>query len=251
VSEEKRRLVSMEQISKHFGGIEALSEVDFHLDAGEIVGLVGDNGAGKSTLIKILSGIYVPDEGRILIDGKPVRFEGAMHAKSLGIETVHQDRGLVPSFRVAQNLFLGREKTRFGWLKRREMDKEAHEAVSRLGIEIRSYRAPVGTMSGGQQQAVAVARAISTRPKVVILDEPTAALAVKEVGKVLGVVCRLREEGIAVVLISHVLPEIFQVTDRVVVLRRGRKVGDVPTRDADQDLLVKLMIGTEVVGCAG
>lgn len=251
MTEQTTPLIHMERITKHFGGIQALSEVDFHLNASEIVGLVGDNGAGKSTLIKVLSGVYSPDEGSININGKKVRFEGPRHAKELGIETVHQDRGLVPGFRVAGNLFLGREKTRFGLLRLRYMDQLAQESVESLGIEMQSFRAPVINMSGGQQQAVAVARALLTNPKVVILDEPTAALAVKEVGKVLDVMRRLREHGVAVVFISHVLPEILAVTDRIVVLRRGQKVGDLMTRDSDQDLVVKLMIGTEVVGCAG
>jgi simple sugar transport system ATP-binding protein len=213
------------------------------------VGLVGDNGAGKSTLIKILSGVHLPDRGEILVDGSVVRFDGPAHAKRLGIETVHQDRGLVPGFRVPENLFLGREMTRFGFLRRKAMEERAKDSVSGLGIEIRSYREPVMSMSGGQQQAVAVARAIASNPKVVILDEPTAALAVKEVGKVLDLMCRLRDHGVAVVFITHVLPEVLHVTDRIVVLRRGQKVGDLPTCDADQDLLVKLMIGTEVIGC--
>ena len=247
--ETTRQCVDMRGISKHFGGIQALTDVDFHLNAGEVVGLIGDNGAGKSTLIKILSGVYEPDEGTLHVNGKPARFEGPRHAKELGIETVHQDRGLVPSFRVSENLFLGREKTRFGLLRKKAMRAEAKTAVEGLGIEIRSYRTPVTTMSGGQQQAVAVARAVSTNPSVVIMDEPTAALAVKEVGKVLDVVRRLSDQGVAVVFISHVLPEVLTVTDRIVVLRRGRKVGDVRTSDADQDLIVKLMIGSEVVGC--
>ena len=241
-------LVEMKSICKSFGGIQALRNVDFNLSAGEVVGLVGDNGAGKSTLIKILSGVYTPDAGSIYVGGKEVRFEGPRHAKELGIETVHQDRGLVPGFRVADNLFLGREQTRFGLLRLRHMDNLAKQALEGLGIEIRSFREPVMTMSGGQQQAVAVARAISTNPKVVILDEPTAALAVKEVTKVLDLIGRLREHGVAVVFISHVLPEILAVTDRIVVLRRGQKVGDLPTRDADQSLIVKLMIGSEVAG---
>ena len=249
MQQEPSVLVKMENICKYFGGIRALHGVHFHLSAGEVVGLVGDNGAGKSTLIKILSGVYTPDAGSIYVDGKEVRFEGPRHAKELGIETVHQDRGLVPGFRVADNLFLGREQTRFGLLRLRRMDEMAQQALEGLGIEIRSFREPVMTMSGGQQQAVAVARAISTNPKVVILDEPTAALAVKEVAKVLDLIGRLREHGVAVVFISHVLPEILSVTDRIVVLRRGQKVRDLPTDDADQDLIVKLMIGSEVAGC--
>jgi len=243
------RHIEMRGISKHFGGIQALQGVNFHLDAGEVVGLIGDNGAGKSTLIKILSGVYPPDTGGISVNGTVVQFEGPKHAKTLGIETVHQDRGLVPAFRVSENLFLGRERTRMGLLKRREMAQRAQEAVEGLGIEIRSFKVPIATMSGGQQQAVAVARAVSTNPNVVIMDEPTAALAVKEVGKVLDLMCALRERNVAVVFVSHVLPEVLGVTDRIVVLRRGEKVGDLLTKEADQDLLVKLMIGTEVVGC--
>lgn len=243
------RLIEMSGIAKRFGGIQALSGVSFHLDAGEIVGLIGDNGAGKSTLIKILSGVHAPDEGEIRVNGCPVRFDGPMHAKALGIETVHQDRGLVPGFRVSENLFLGRERTRFGLLMRRDMERYAKEAVEGLGIEIRSFRTPVLTMSGGQQQAVAVARAVSSNPRIVIMDEPTAALGVKEVSKVLGMMCRLRERGVGVIFISHVLPEILGVTTRIVVLRRGEKVGDLATSDADQDLIVKLMIGSEVIGC--
>ena len=248
-TKQESALVYMKNIKKSFGGVQALRGVDFRLDAGKVVGLVGDNGAGKSTLIKILSGVYSPDEGTIYIHGKKVHFEGPRHAKELGIEAVHQDRGLVPGFRAADNLFLGREQTRFGLLRIRHMEDMAQQTLERLGIEIRSFREPVMTMSGGQQQAVAVARAISTNPKVVILDEPTAALAVKEVGKVLDLIGRLREHGVAVVFISHVLPEILSVTDRIVVLRRGQKVGDLPTYDADQDLIVKLMIGSEVIGC--
>jgi len=243
-------LVEMRRICKRFGGIQALRNVDFYLDAEEIVGLVGDNGAGKSTLIKILSGVYVPDAGEIYFQGRRVRFESPQHAKSLGIETVHQDRGLVGSFDVPSNMFLGREPTRFGFLCRRIMEREARAAIARLGMEIPSFRTPVMNMSGGQQQAVAVGRAISTRPKVVIMDEPTAALAVKEVHKVLDLMRRLKGEGVAVVFISHVLQEVLAVTDRVVVLRKGVKVGDLATEEADIDLVVKLMVGTEEVGCA-
>jgi len=249
VNQQNSTLVEMENIGKSFGGIQALRGVDFRLSAGEVVGLVGDNGAGKSTLIKILSGVYTPDVGSIYVDGEEIRFEGPRHAKELGIETVHQDRGLVPGFRVAGNLFLGREQTRFGLLRLRRMENMARQALEGLEIEIQSFHEPVMTMSGGQQQAVAVARAVSTNPKVVILDEPTAALAVKEVTKVLDLIGRLREHRVAVVFISHVLPEILSVTDRIVVLRQGQKAGDLPTNASDQDLIVKLMIGSELMGC--
>ncbi len=237
-------LVEMRGICKRFGGIQALLDVDFWLDPGEIVGLVGDNGAGKSTLIKILSGVYLPDKGEIYFQGRRVHFESPHDAKALGIETVHQDRGLVGNFDVPSNIFLGREITRFGLLRLKAMEREARAALRRLGMEIAALRAPVMNLSGGQQQAVAVGRAISTRPKVVIMDEPTAALAVKEVHKVLDLMRRLKAEGVAVVFISHVLQEVLSVTDRIVVLRKGVKVGDLPTSEADIDLIVKLMVGT-------
>ena len=247
INQQNSTLVEMKNIDKSFGGVQALRGVDFRLSVGEVVGLVGDNGAGKSTLIKILSGVYTPDAGSVYVNGKEVRFRGPRHAKELGVETVHQDRGLVPGFRVADNLFLGREQTRFGLLSLRRMENMAQQVLKGLEVEIRSFHEPVMNMSGGQQQAVAVARAISTDPKVVILDEPTAALAVKEVTKVLDLIERLKEHGVAVVFISHVLPEILSITDRIVILQRGQKVGDLPRNLADQELIVKLMLGAEVI----
>lgn len=242
-------LVEMRGICKRFGGIQALWNVNFHLDFGEIVGLVGDNGAGKSTLIKILCGVYEPDAGEIYFQGRKIHIESPQHAKALGIETVHQDRGLVGNFDVPSNMFLGRELTRFGLLRRGVMEREARTALENLGIDIPSFRTPIMTMSGGQQQAVAVARAVFTNPKVVILDEPTAALGVKEVGKVLDLICRLKRRGAAVVFISHVLQEVLAVSDRVVILRKGLKVGDLLACEANAELIVKLMVGAEEARC--
>lgn len=236
-------MIRMEGITKRFGGIHALENVDFELNCDEIVGLVGDNGAGKSTLIKILAGIYRADDGETFFEGRKVNIESPSFAKSLGIETVHQDRGLVGSFDVASNIFLGREPTRFGLLDIRRMRRESLALLNRLGIQISSVKAITYNLSGGQQQAVAVARALYTDPNVVILDEPTAALAVTEVGKVLDLIIQLKERGVSVIFISHTLQEIFTVSDRIVILRSGKKVGDKGTDETDMEEVVKLMVG--------
>lgn len=237
-------LLAMKGIYKHFGGAVALENVDFACGYGEIVGLVGDNGAGKSTLIKIISGVYQPDEGNIFFDGKEIAIESPTDAKELGIETVHQDRGLVDIFDVSSNMFLGREPTKYMLLDKRKMEKESQKILESLGIEVESPRYIVRDLSGGQQQAVCVGRAVYMNPKVALMDEPTAALGVKEVSKVLDLMMRLRERGISVVFISHVLQEVFEVADRMVILRRGKKVGDMPTDETDKDEVVKLMVGT-------
>lgn len=239
----RESIVRMEGITKRFGGIHALENVDFELNHDEVVGLVGDNGAGKSTLIKILAGVYRADDGEIFFEGEKVHIESPSFAKSLGIETVHQDRGLVGSFDIASNIFLGREPTQFGLLDLGRMRKESQALLDRLGIQISSTKAITYNLSGGQQQAVAVARAIYTNPKVVILDEPTAALAVTEVGKVLNLINQLKERGISVIFISHTLQEIFTVSDRIVILRSGKKVGDKRTEETDMEEVVKLMVG--------
>jgi ABC-type sugar transport system ATPase subunit len=249
-------LVEMRGISKRFGGVHALEKVDFHLLRNEIVGLIGDNGAGKSTLIKILAGVYRPDEGEIFFEGRRVEIHNPKEAKLLGIETVYQELALVDNLDAPGNIFLGREPTiRVPWLNiidRRRMEEQAREILDRLKIKIDSLHSPVANLSGGQRQAVAISRALYTNPKVAIMDEPTAALAVKEVGKVLDLMRRLKESGISVIFISHTLQEIFSVSDRIVILRRGRKVGDFPTREITIDEAVKLMVGgEELVGETG
>jgi ABC-type sugar transport system ATPase subunit len=236
-------LVKMEGITKYFGGIRALEEVNFTLNYNEVVGLVGDNGAGKSTLIKILAGVYKADRGEIFFEGRRVQIESPAFAKSLGIETVHQDRGLVGSFDVASNIFLGRELTQLGLLDLRRMRRESQALLDRLGIQINSIKAITYNLSGGQQQAVAVARALYTDPKVIILDEPTASLAVAEAGKVLSLIPQLKERGVSVIFISHTLQEIFAVSDRIVILRSGRKVADKKTSETNMEEVVKLMVG--------
>jgi len=236
-------LIRMKNISKRFGGVHALENVDFDLGYNEIVGLVGDNGAGKSTLIKILSGVYRCDEGEIFLKGEKVDIRTPNDAKRLGIETVYQDLGLVDNFNVAKNMFLGREPTKFGLLNKRYMERESQRILGELGIEISSVRLIVRNLSGGQRKAIAVGKAVYAKPRIVIMDEPTAALAVKETEEVLKLIVRLKKKGLSVVFISHVLQEIFSVTDRIVVLKGGNKVGDKKTKDINMEGVVKLMVG--------
>jgi len=237
-------MLATQGLTKHFGGVTAVEDVDFGLGYGEVVGLVGDNGAGKSTLVKMLCGVLQPDEGKMFLEGKQISLDSPKDAKNKGIETVHQSGGLVNIFDVASNMFLGREPTKFGLLNKNKMRQDAKETLGRLGIDVGSSKSIVNNLSGGQQQAIAVGRAVFTDPRIVFMDEPTAALGVKEVDKVLNLITTLKEEGISVIFISHVLQEVFEVADRVVVLRRGKKVGDLITEETDKDEIVKLMVGS-------
>ena len=236
-------LIRMRNISKRFGGVHALENVDFDLGYGEIVGLVGDNGAGKSTLIKILSGVYKCNKGEIFFKGEKVDIRTPNDAKELGIETVHQDLGLVDNFNVAKNMFLGKEPTKFGLLNKRYMERESQRILGELGIEISSVRLIARNLSGGQRKAIAVGKAVYSKPRIVIMDEPTAALAVKETEEVLKLMVRLKERELSVVFISHVLQEIFSVTDRIVVLRSGKKVEDKKAGETNMEEIVRLMVG--------
>lgn len=237
-------LIRMRDIYKKFGGIQALENVDFDLGYHEIVGLVGDNGAGKSTLIEILSGVYRYDRGEIFLEGGKVDIRTPKDAKELGIETVHQDLGLVDNLNVAKNMFLGKEPTKFGLLNKRYMERESQRILGELRIEISSVRSTVRNLSGGQRKAIAVGKAVYTKPRIVIMDEPTAALAVKETEEVLKLIIQLKERGLSVVFISHVLQEIFSATDRIVVLRSGKKVGDKKTEETNMEEIIRLMVGT-------
>ena len=237
-------LIRMRDIYKKFGGVQALENVDFDLGYREIVGLVGDNGAGKSTLIEILSGIYRYDRGEIFLEGGKVDIRTPRDAKELGIETVHQDLGLVDNFNVAKNMFLGKEPTKFGLLNKRYMERESQRILGELRIEISSVRSTVRNLSGGQRKAIAVGKAVYTKPRIVIMDEPTAALAVKETEEVLKLIIQLKKRGLSVVFISHVLQEIFSATDRIVVLRSGKKVGDKKTEETNMEEIIRLMVGT-------
>jgi ABC-type sugar transport system ATPase subunit len=235
-------LLAVEGASKAFGHVQALDGVDFRLGEREIVALVGDNGAGKSTLIKILSGVYSPDSGTIRVRGREVVFNRPLDAVSAGIATVYQDLALVDTRDVAANLFLGREFTRGPFVDRGRLAREARRALEELGADLPSMRVPVGMLSGGQRQAVAVARAIVQGGEVVIMDEPTAALGVAEAERVLGLATELRAGGKSVILVSHNLQHVWTVADRIVVLQRGRLVGDVRREDTTVERVVQLIV---------
>ncbi|WP_292200227.1 ATP-binding cassette domain-containing protein, partial [Mesorhizobium sp.] len=221
-------LLSLHKIRKSFGAVDVLHGVDLSVAAGEVVGLVGDNGAGKSTLMKTITGIYRADTGSIEFDGKDILALDPGQRRRLGIEMIYQDLSLAKQQDVASNIFLGREPTKRllglfpGFVDKTEMDRQAARMIERLGAHLPSISRSVGSFSGGQQQTVAIARALTFSPKLVIMDEPTAALAVREVQSVLDLIRRLKSEGIAVILISHRLNDVLSVTDRIVVLRHGR-----------------------------
>jgi ABC-type sugar transport system ATPase subunit len=226
---ESTPVVEMRNIKKNFGGVQALRGVDLILRKNEVLGLVGDNAAGKSTLMKVLSGAYIPDEGEILIEGARVDITSPMHARQLGIEMVYQDLALADNLDVAANVFLGRElfSRKLGpvsVLDKHMMEQETTRLLDRLKIEIPSVRANVERLSGGQRQAIAIARATAFNTRVTIMDEPTAALSVAASSKVLDLVRELKAQGNSIIIISHRLEDIYQVSDRLVVLRQGRKV---------------------------
>jgi len=221
-----RPLLELRGVSKSFGSVHALTDVDFEVKAGEVMALVGDNGAGKSTLIKCVAGIHTADGGEILFDGQPVTIHGPKDSAKLGIEVVYQDLALCDNLDVVQNMYLGREAHDFiQRLKEPEMERRTAETMKSLAVTtIRSIRQPVATLSGGQRQSVAVARAVMWNSRLVILDEPTAALGVAQTEQVLELVARLAEQGLAVVLISHNLHDVFAVAHRITVLRLGRNI---------------------------
>jgi simple sugar transport system ATP-binding protein len=246
-------MLELAGIVKHFGGVTALDGIDLTVRRSEVVGLVGDNAAGKSTLIKAVAGAHQPDAGTIAFDGTEVRLGSPTEARRLGIETVYQNLALADNLDVASNIFLGREPLLRAGLPfvprlvdRARMRRESEHLLDRLGISIASVRTLVRDLSGGQRQAVAISRAMLTTPKLVLLDEPTAALAVKEVERVLGLIEGLRSQGVAVILISHTLQHVLQVADRVVVLRRGRKVLEAAVADITVDMIVRAIVGGDL-----
>jgi fructose transport system ATP-binding protein len=235
---------------KRYGQVTAMDGCDFELLPGEIMAVIGDNGAGKSTLIKALSGAIIPDEGQVLLDGKPVQFQRPLDARQAGIETVYQDLAVAPALDIAENLFLGRELRRAGVLGSvfRMLDKprmlsEATAHMQDLKIGIRSMRQAVETLSGGQRQGVAVARSAAFARHVVIMDEPTAALGVKETRMVLDLILRVRERGLPVILISHNMPNVFEVADRVHIQRLGRRVALIKPHEFSMSDAVAIMTG--------
>lgn len=236
--------------TKTFGAVVALDGVDLHVNAGEVLALLGDNGAGKSTLIKCISGVHKLDRGEIRIDGAPVQISSAADARASGIETVFQDLALFDNLNPTANFFAGRELAGPSWLPRglqwldqREMSTRTQDLLNRLQIRLPDFDADVALMSGGQRQAVAVARAVAFSSKLVILDEPTAALGLRESARVLELVSRLRDDGVAVILISHSMDHVMAVADRAMVMRRGRKIGDAPATEAHQEQLVSWIVG--------
>jgi len=244
-------IVRMQKIHKYFGPVRALQGVDLHLHRREVLGLVGDNGAGKSTLMKVLSGVYQPDQGQIYLAGQLTRFNSPRDSRAARIEMVYQDLALAGNLDVAANIFLGKELTTkrlrgiFRLLDHQRMIDEATHLLERLRIDIRSVKYRAENLSGGQRQAVAIARCMGFHAQVVIMDEPTAALAVKEVSKVLELIRGLKEHDVAVILISHRMQDIFEVCDRIMVLRQGRKVGDLPHSQTSMDEVVALITGAQ------
>jgi simple sugar transport system ATP-binding protein len=236
-------LVRMVDIHKWFGKVCALRNIDFHVNHAEIVGLVGDNGAGKSTLIKILSGFYTADRGEIYYEGKKVDIANPKVAKQLGIETVYQEQALAPHVSIARNVFMGREPTKFfGFMDRGRMDNESMGAITKLGLRIKDPEAMVEALSGGQRQGVAIARVLHFKAKLVVLDEPTIALSVKESQQVLDFVQQLKAEGISVIFITHNIFHVFQVAERFFILSHGEALTDVRKEDTDIDHLIDLIV---------
>ena len=240
-------ILQTEDLTKRFGGLTAVSEVNFEITSGEVIGIVGDNGAGKSTFIKMLSGALQPTSGKIMFQGNVVNFGTPRDAKQLGIETVYQDLALIERMSVADNIFLGREEVfsfaGIKFVKKSKMQEDAENHLKDIGVNIESAREEILNLSGGQRQSAAVARAVFTDPEVIIMDEPTAALGVKEAKKVLDLIENLSDGGIAIILISHTLPYVFEVADRIVTFRSGKKVYEASTNETDQSTVVEHMLG--------
>jgi fructose transport system ATP-binding protein len=243
-------LIQARGLTKYYGTIVASEDVDFELGHGEIVAIVGDNGAGKSTLVKMISGAVTPDAGEILVDGELATIRNPIEARSYGIETIYQDLAMPPNLDVVTNLYLGRERRRagplglLGLIDRKGMREEARDHLAGLKINIPKLSGTaVESLSGGQRQSVAIARAIVWASKVLIMDEPTAALGVKQSAAVLDIVKEIRQRGISVVIISHILPHVLELADRIVVMRHGRKVADLPAGELDEHKLIEMIIG--------
>jgi fructose transport system ATP-binding protein len=249
-AETRTPVLSARGIVKRYGHVTAIDGTDFELYEGEILAVIGDNGAGKSSLIKVLSGAVIPDEGEIFLDGKPAHFKSPIEARRAGIETVYQDLAVAPALDIATNLFLGREQRRKGVLGRllrmvdkADMKRQAAEHMRNLQIGIRSMSQTVETLSGGQRQGVAVARAAAWGRRVVIMDEPTAALGVKETAQVVELIKRVRERGLPVILISHDMPHVFELADRIHIMRLGKRAAVVTPESHTMQEAVAIMTG--------
>ena len=245
-------LLEARGIVKRYGHVEALRGADFCVDRGEVVALIGDNGAGKSTLVKVLAGVTQPDEGEIAFDGEAVRLDGPTTVREMGIETVYQDLALAPDLDPSANLFLGREALRpgllgkLGFLEKGAMAERTQKAFADLGAGVQSYTSPVGYLSGGQRQSIAVGRAATWAERLVMMDEPTAALGVVQSKKVLELIRRVRDTGIGVVFISHNMPHVFEVADRIEVMRLGRRAARFRPQDTSMEEVVAAMTGAMV-----
>jgi D-xylose transport system ATP-binding protein len=248
-NQESSPILEMRDIGKRFGAVQALSEVDFEVNRNEVMGLVGDNGAGKSTLVKIIAGTYQPDSGRYLFEGEEVTVKDPRQASDLGIQTVYQDLALCDNLDVVANLYLGREETQpvvpglFDSIDEITMEQRALRFIRDLHVSIPSIRSRIATLSGGQRQSVAVARSVMWNSKVVLLDEPTAALGVEQTRQVKELILRLRDQGLGIVVISHNLADIFDVSDRIIVLRLGRRVATFKTHVSNPEQVVAAITG--------
>jgi len=245
-------VLEVRNITKRFGGLVAVNDVSMGVGAGEVVGLLGDNGAGKSTLIKVISGVYRADEGRILFMDREVDIASPMDALAMGIETIYQDLALAENLNTPANIFLGREKTKkvlgvLNVLDHAYMQSESAKVLAKLDILIPSLRNRIRALSGGQRQAVAICRSIYWDAKFLIMDEPTAALGVAEQKKVIDTINLLKSHGIGIIVISHQMHDVFQVADRMVIMRRGEKVAELTTKQTNPDEVVGLIVGAETV----
>jgi ABC-type sugar transport system ATPase subunit len=241
-------LLRFQGVTKRFAAITALDQVDFELRRGEIHALLGENGAGKSTLIKVLGGIHIPEAGTIEIEGRPARIRSVADADSRGIRIIHQELSLAGNLTVAENIYLGREPSRFGWLRRGKMDRDAGDLIAALGLEeLRSAAAVVSELSVAHQQLVEIARALSAQAKIVVLDEPTSSLSDAETEALFVTLRRLRDQGVGIIYISHRLEEILRLADRITVLRDGRAIGTQDTAAVNQRELVRWMVGRDIV----
>ncbi|MCR4267201.1 ATP-binding cassette domain-containing protein [Nitratireductor sp. ZSWI3] len=242
-------LLKLTDLHKSFGAVKVLRGVNLEVAAGEVIGLVGDNGAGKSTLMKTITGVYPVDDGMVRFDDEDVTHLNPGERRARGIEMIYQDLALAGQQDVANNIFLGREPTKRLWgilpsfVDKARIDSEAQKMIDRLGVRIPSIHLPVGMLSGGQQQTIAIARALTFQPKLVIMDEPTAALAVREVQSVLDLIEQMRSEGIAVILISHRLNDVFEACGRIVVLRQGSVIADLNKKETNMNEVVSYIVG--------
>jgi ABC-type sugar transport system ATPase subunit len=242
-----RPLIEVRGISKRFGALQALSGVDIDIREGEVLALLGDNGAGKSTFVKVLSGAHSPTSGDLLMDGEPISFASPQASASAGIATIFQELALSENLSIAENVFLGRELTRrvlgIPFLRHQAMKRRVAELLTELDAHISDPEAPVGSLSGGQRQAVAISRALNLNARLVIMDEPTAALAVAETRKVLKLIRKLADSGRAVILVSHNMHDVFEVADRIVVFRRGRKIAELTRSETTPEEVVSFITG--------